>query len=113
MPGEEEFLLDLVANRVPASVDEAAYVKAAFLSAIAKGEATSPLIDKVGAAKLLGTMQGGYRHRGTRVDNAELSDLYAVELKHTLLIFVFFVTWGKKPKQGNANAKTGGTGKVG
>ena len=29
--GEEEFLLDLIANRVPPGVDEAAYVKAGFL----------------------------------------------------------------------------------
>ena len=38
--GEEDFILDLIENRVPAGVDEAAYVKAAFLSAIAKGEAS-------------------------------------------------------------------------
>ena len=42
--GEEEFLLDLITNRVPPGVDEAAYVKAGFLSALTKGEATSPLI---------------------------------------------------------------------
>src|SRR5690606_29137420 len=49
--GEEEFLLDLISNRVPAGVDEAAYVKAGFLSAIARGEAKSPLIDKLAAVK--------------------------------------------------------------
>ena len=37
--GEEEFLLDLLTNRVPPGVDDAAYVKAAFLADIAKGEA--------------------------------------------------------------------------
>ncbi|WP_369397734.1 hypothetical protein, partial [Pseudomonas plecoglossicida] len=42
--GEEAFLVDLITNRVPPGVDEAAYVKAAFLSAVAKGEAKSPLI---------------------------------------------------------------------
>ena len=36
--GEENFLIDLISNRVPAGVDEAAYIKAGFLSAIAKGE---------------------------------------------------------------------------
>ena len=30
--GEEAFLLDLISNRVPPGVDEAAYVKAGFLS---------------------------------------------------------------------------------
>ena len=58
--GEEEFILDLISNRVPAGVDEAAYVKAGFLSAIAKGEANSPIIDKPLAVKLLGSMLGGY-----------------------------------------------------
>ena len=43
--GEEEFLLDLITNRVPPGVDEAAYVKAGYLSAVVKGEAASPLID--------------------------------------------------------------------
>ena len=42
--GEEEFLLDLLTNRVPPGVDEAAYVKAGFLAAIAKGKAKSPLL---------------------------------------------------------------------
>lgn len=42
--GEEEFLLDLLTNRVPPGVDEAAYVKAGFLAAVAKGEAKSPLL---------------------------------------------------------------------
>ena len=50
--GEEEFLVDLLENRVPAGVDQAAYVKAAFLSAIAKGEANSPLVSKERAVSL-------------------------------------------------------------
>ena len=58
--GEEEFLLDLIANRVPPGVDEAAYVKAGFLSAIVNGEASSPLIDRSAAVTLLGNMHGGY-----------------------------------------------------
>lgn len=42
--GEEEFILDLLENRIPPGVDEAAYVKAGFLDAVAKGEATSPIL---------------------------------------------------------------------
>ncbi|PWK33563.1 aconitase family protein (aconitate hydratase), partial [Pseudomonas sp. OV226] len=53
--GEEAFLVDLITHRVPPGVDEAAYVKAGFLSALAKGEAKSPLIDKKRAVELLGT----------------------------------------------------------
>ena len=36
--GEEDFLVELLAERVPPGVDEAAYVKAGFLSAVVKGE---------------------------------------------------------------------------
>lgn len=61
--GDEKFILDLLSNRVPAGVDQAAYVKAGFLAAIAKGEAESPLVDKVKAVELLGTMLGGLQHR--------------------------------------------------
>ena len=35
--GEEQFLLDLLVNRVPAGVDEAAKVKASYLAALAFG----------------------------------------------------------------------------
>lgn len=54
--GEEGFLLDLLAHRVPAGVDEAAYVKAGFLAAIAKGETQSPILSAENAVELLGTM---------------------------------------------------------
>lgn len=105
--GEEEFLVDLISNRVPPGVDEAAYVKAGFLSAIAKGETSSPLINKQLAVKLLGSMQGGY-NISTLVellDNSELSGLAADELKHTLLMFDAFHDVAEKAKAGNANAK--------
>jgi len=105
--GEEAFLVDLITNRVPAGVDEAAYVKAGFLSAIAKGEATSPLITKQRAVELLGTMQGGY-NIATLVellDDAELSTVTAEQLKHTLLMFDAFHDVAEKAKAGNANAK--------
>ncbi|MGY4535163.1 aconitate hydratase 2/2-methylisocitrate dehydratase [Pseudomonas sp. TE3786] len=105
--GEEEFLVDLITNRVPPGVDEAAYVKASFLSAVAKGEATSPLISKQRAVELLGTMQGGY-NIATMVellDNAELAATAAEQLKHTLLMFDAFHDVAEKAKNGNAAAQ--------
>ena len=105
--GEEEFLLDLITNRVPAGVDEAAYVKAGFLSAIAKGEATSPLISKQRAVELLGTMQGGY-NIATLVellDSPELANATAEQLKHTLLMFDAFHDVAERAKKGNAAAQ--------
>ncbi|WP_426149718.1 bifunctional aconitate hydratase 2/2-methylisocitrate dehydratase [Pseudomonas sp. DC3000-4b1] len=105
--GEEAFLVDLITNRVPPGVDEAAYVKAGFLSALAKGEATSPLIDKKRATELLGTMQGGYNiHTLVELlDDAELGSVAAEQLKHTLLMFDAFHDVAEKAKAGNAHAK--------
>ncbi|WP_312935559.1 bifunctional aconitate hydratase 2/2-methylisocitrate dehydratase [Pseudomonas sp.] len=105
--GEEAFLLELITDRVPPGVDEAAYVKAGFLSALAKGEAQSPLIDRKHATQLLGTMQGGY-NIATLVellDDATLGAVAAEQLKHTLLMFDAFHDVAEKAKAGNANAK--------
>nr|BBJ03598.1 aconitate hydratase B [Marinobacter nauticus] len=105
--GEEATLVDLLENRVPPGVDEAAYVKAAFLTAIVKGEATSPLIDKKKAVQLLGMMQGGY-NIATLVDlldDSELAELAGEQLKHTLLMFDAFNDVKEKMDAGNAVAK--------
>ena len=105
--GEEEFLLDLLKNRIPAGVDEAAYVKAGFLSAIVKGEASSPLIDKVFATELLGTMLGGYNIQPLIecLDDEEVAAIAVKALSHTLLIFDAFHDIEEKAKSGNAFAK--------
>jgi aconitate hydratase 2/2-methylisocitrate dehydratase len=58
--GEEDTLLHLLRDRIPPGVDAAAYVKTGFLTGIAKGEITSPLISSIEAVELLGTMVGGY-----------------------------------------------------
>ena len=57
---EPELLLHMFKERIPAGVDQAAYVKAAFLADITKGSASSPYISKIDAVKILGTMLGGY-----------------------------------------------------
>jgi len=105
--GEEAFLVDLITNRVPPGVDEAAYVKAAFLSAVAKGETKSPLIDRKLATELLGTMQGGYNIETlvALLDDAELGAVAAEKLKHTLLMFDAFHDVAEKAKAGNVHAK--------
>jgi len=104
--GEEAYLLDLLTNRVPPGVDEAAYVKAGFLSAIVNGEATSPLVSKQHAVELLGTMQGGY-NIATLVEalDTDLAQVAAEKLKHTLLMFDAFHDVAEKAKAGNAAAK--------
>jgi len=105
--GEEEFLVDLIANRVPPGVDEAAYVKAGFLSAIVNGDASSPLIDRSAAVTLLGNMHGGYNVATlvSLLDDAELSSQAAEELKSTLLVFDAFHDVAEKADSGNTDAK--------
>ncbi|PCJ49738.1 MAG: bifunctional aconitate hydratase 2/2-methylisocitrate dehydratase [Gammaproteobacteria bacterium] len=105
--GEDDFLLDLLTNRVPAGVDQAAYVKAGFLTAIVQGEATSPIINKTQAVKLLGTMLGGYNITTLveLLEDTELGALAAEQLKHTLLMFDAFHDVADKAKAGNANAQ--------
>ena len=105
--GEEDTLLDLLVNRVPPGVDEAAYVKAGFLAAVAKGEADSPLVDRRRAVELLGTMLGGYNIQPLidLLDDADLGALAGDQLKFTLLMFDAFHDVEEKARAGNANAK--------
>jgi len=105
--GEESFVVDLLANRIPAGVDDAAYVKAGFLAAIAKGEAASPILSPSEATRLLGTMLGGYNVAPLidLLDHAELAPIAAKALSHTLLIFDAFHDVQAKNDAGNVYAK--------
>ncbi len=104
---EEATLLDLLENRIPPGVDEAAYVKASFLTAILNDETRSPLISKEKALKLLGMMLGGYNIATLikQLDNNKLGKLAAEQLKKTLLIFDAFHDVEDKARQGNPHAK--------
>ena len=105
---EEDYLVDLISNRVPPGVDEAAYVKAAFLSDVALGNVECPLIDKVMAVDLLGDMHGGYNIETLvkLLSDNELGEQAATELKHTLLMFDAFYDVASLAKDGNANAQS-------
>jgi aconitate hydratase 2/2-methylisocitrate dehydratase len=106
--GEETFLLDLLINRVPPGVDDAAYVKAGFLAAIAKGETASPILDAAKATELLGTMLGGYNIAPMidLLDDDALAPIAGTALSHTLLMFDAFHDVKEKADAGNAVAKT-------
>ncbi|HAS87590.1 MAG TPA: aconitate hydratase B, partial [Candidatus Competibacteraceae bacterium] len=105
--GEENFLLDLLTQRVPAGVDQAAYVKAAFLAAVAKGETSCPLISRVRATELLGTMVGGYNIQPLidLLDDAECAPAATKALSQTLLMFDYKHGVKEKADKGNAHAK--------
>ncbi|MCG8534553.1 MAG: bifunctional aconitate hydratase 2/2-methylisocitrate dehydratase [Pseudomonadales bacterium] len=104
--GEEQLLVELLTYRVPAGVDQAAYVKAGFLAAVAKGETSSPLINKQKATQLLGTMLGGYNVQPLvdLIDDAEVGEIAVEGLSKTLLVFDAFHDVVEKAKT-SANAK--------
>ncbi|MGF1785040.1 bifunctional aconitate hydratase 2/2-methylisocitrate dehydratase [Photobacterium swingsii] len=104
---EEAFLLDLLENRIPPGVDEAAYVKAGFLAALTKGEVSSPIVSAEKAAELLGTMQGGYNIDPliALLENDQLAPIAVKALSHTLLMFDAFYDVEEKAKAGNAFAQ--------
>ena len=106
--GEESILLDLLENRIPAGVDEAAYVKAGFLFSVAKSDITSPILTPEHATKLLGTMLGGYNIAPLiellDSDNTAICSIAAHGLSHTLLIFDAFHDVQAKANSGNTFA---------
>jgi aconitate hydratase 2/2-methylisocitrate dehydratase len=87
--GEEDFALNLLKSRVPPGVDDASYVKAAFLAAVAKGEAASPLITREAAVEMLGKMVGGYNVAPlvAALDEPALAPIAAEQLSKTILMF--------------------------
>ena len=87
-----ELLMHLFQERIPAGVDDAAYIKASFLSDLARGNTSSPNINRNQAVFFLGTMLGGYNIQPL-IDCLEIEDLAqdaALALSNTLLIFDAF-----------------------
>jgi aconitate hydratase 2/2-methylisocitrate dehydratase len=91
---QKEELLGLLRDRVPPGVDEAAYVKAGFLTAVAKGEITCPVISAQGAVSLLGTMIGGYNVHSLiellKSRDVNIAVTAVAALSKTLLVFDAF-----------------------
>lgn len=104
--GQDALLLDLLANRIPAGVDQAAYVKAAFLADIAKGNASSPLVSADKAVELLGTMLGGYNVQAlVELLDGNMAAQAVKALTNTILMFDAFHDVEAKMKAGNTHAK--------
>ena len=108
--GEEEFLVELLRDRIPPGVDQAAYVKAGFLAAIAKGEVSSPLVTDVYAVELLGTMMGGYNVSALvqlmQIENVTIATAATAALCKTVLVYDAFNDVQELAAADNANAKT-------
>jgi aconitate hydratase 2/2-methylisocitrate dehydratase len=105
---EEEYLMDLFTNHINPGVDEAAYVKAAFLNDIIQGKTASPAISKTHAIKILGQMMGGYNVKplidALKLDD-EVAEAAANELKHTLLVYDAFNDVVELMNEGNKYAR--------
>ena len=106
-PGDNAELLDLLTNRVPPGVDNAARVKASFLAAVASGKETCNAISAKRATELLGTMLGGYNVQPLigLLDDPAVAETAADALCRTLLMFDAFHDVQEKMKAGNAHAK--------
>lgn len=90
--GKEELLLDLLTNQIVPGVDESSKIKADFLATVAMAKATCPLLDRLTAVKLLGTMMGGYNVSPLidLLDDSELATTAEAALSDTLLVYDAF-----------------------
>ncbi len=104
---EAEYCLDLFKNKINPGVDDAAYVKAAFLNDIVQGNVTCSVISKVQAIEILGTMMGGFNVTPLveALKIAEVADAAANELKNTILVYNAFNDVKELMDGGNAKAK--------
>jgi aconitate hydratase 2/2-methylisocitrate dehydratase len=88
---DPSYLLDLLINRVPPGVDEAAYIKASWLTAIVNSEKNCKSINPEKAIEILGTMIGGYNVNSLveilKGENSLLAKKAAEVLKNIILVY--------------------------
>ena len=103
---DAEELKYLLTQRVPPGVDQAAYVKAAFLADVAKGETKCPLVSPVEAVEILGTMMGGYNVDPliAVLDDAAVGDAAVAALSRLIMVYDAFRDVEDKHREGSANA---------
>lgn len=104
---EADYCLDLFTNKINPGVDDAAYVKAAFLNDIVQGKVSCSVISKVKAIEILGTMMGGFNVTPLveALKIAEVAEAAANELKNTILVYNSFNEVKDLMDAGNAKAK--------
>ncbi|APW65467.1 MULTISPECIES: bifunctional aconitate hydratase 2/2-methylisocitrate dehydratase [Arcobacteraceae] len=104
---ESEYVLDLFNNKINPGVDDAAYVKAAFLNDVVQGNVTCSVISKSEAVRILGTMMGGFNVtpliEALKID--EVAADAAEQLKNTILVYDAFNDVKDLMDAGNAKAK--------
>ncbi len=102
-----DYAMELFTEKIPAGVDDAAYVKAAFLNDIVQGNTPCEAIDAVKACEILGTMLGGFNVKplveALKID--AVAEVAAEQLKNTLLVYDSFNDVKSLMDDGNAKAK--------
>jgi len=103
-----EYAMELFTQKVPAGVDDAAYVKAAFLNDVVQGDASCDAIDAVKATEILGTMLGGFNVaplvEALKIEGP-VAESAATQLKNTLLVYDSFNDVKALMDAGNTLAK--------
>jgi len=104
---DADYAMDMFENKIPAGVDDAAYVKAAFLNDILEGKATCETIDKTKACEILGKMLGGFNVKPLveALNDPEVADVAAEQLKNTILVYDAFNDVKALMDAGNKKAK--------
>lgn len=104
---DAEYALELFKNKVNPGVDDAAYVKAAFLNDVVQGNVACSVISKIDAIAILGTMMGGFNVTplvdALKID--EVAEAAAEQLKNTILVYDSFNDVKELADGGNAKAK--------
>lgn len=110
MSEDSEELVGLLTHRVPPGVDEAAYVKAAFLADVAKEKVKLKAISAIEATQLLGTMLGGYNVQPLidllSSSHTKVAEKAAQGLSKTLLVYEAAHEVMALAKAGNGFAKS-------
>jgi aconitate hydratase 2 / 2-methylisocitrate dehydratase len=104
---EADYLLDLFTNKINPGVDDAAYVKAAFLNDIVQGKVACSVISKIKAIEILGMMMGGFNVTPLveALKIADVAEAAAAQLKNTILVYNAFNDVKDLMDAGNVKAK--------
>jgi len=104
---ESDYVLNLFENKIPAGVDDAAYVKAAFLNDVVQGNVSCDSINPSKACEILGKMLGGFNVtplvEALKIE--AIAEVAATQLKNTLLVYDSFNDVKALMDGGNAHAK--------
>ncbi|MEA2049803.1 MAG: bifunctional aconitate hydratase 2/2-methylisocitrate dehydratase [Campylobacterota bacterium] len=105
---ESDYVMDMFENKIPAGVDDAAYVKAAFLNDVVQGNISCDAISPVKACEILGLMLGGFNVtplvEALKIDG-DVANTAAEQLKNTILVYDAFNDVKALMDAGNAKAK--------